>query len=222
VNKKKDEYYNVPISTVALICLELREARRTVPLAQARSLRNIDVHHYSFKAVDWMHFLPCSGEVLLAGRVSGDYYNMLMASCRAGRLLFRPRVVTKADIQSIDEDIKYFVTKYYVKIYRGKAHRLPLCLSTSATQLGILPLLWACRPAWMVWQFPMESKIGSLGRLMRSVSRPHESVVATVTRHIKADFVSYFAEKFFLEDLARATDKKQATVGLPVGCLLAS
>jgi len=49
--------------------------------------------------------------------------------------------VTKADIQPIDEHINYFVTKYYVNIYRRKAQRLPLCLSTSATILDILPLL---------------------------------------------------------------------------------
>jgi len=151
----------------------------------------------------------------------GDFYNMLMALSQASRLLFRPRVVTKADIQSIDEDIHYFVTKYYVKIYRGKAQRLPLCLSTSATLLDILQLLWACGPAWMVGQFPTESKIGSLGRLIRSVSRPHESLVANVTRHRKADLVSYFAERFLPKDWARASDKKQANVGLPVGSLLA-
>jgi len=220
VNKKKDEEYIMSKATVALIGQELSGARRTVPLAQSRSLRNIDVHHKSFKAVDWMHFLLCSGEVLLAGRVPSDYYSMFMALSRAVRLRFRPRGVTKADIEAIDKDIKNFFTKYYSKIYREEAERLPLCLSTIATLLDIVPLLWAFGPAWVVWQFPMERKIGSLGRLIRSASRPHARLLANVTRHCTADLVSSFGEKLFPEDWATATGKKQATVGLPVGSLL--
>jgi len=57
VEKDKDEAYSVPKSTVALMGKELRSARRTVPRAQERSLRNIDVHLKSFKAVDWMHLI---------------------------------------------------------------------------------------------------------------------------------------------------------------------
>jgi len=117
VNKTKDEEYIMPKATVALIGKELRGPRRTVPLAQDRSLRNIHVHHKSFKAVDWMHFLLCSGEVLLAGRVPGDYCNMFMTLSRADRLLFRRRGVTKADTWSIVKDVKYFVTRYYARIY---------------------------------------------------------------------------------------------------------
>ena len=59
VEKDKDEAYIVPKSTVALMGKELRSTRRTVPRAQASSLRNIDVHHKTFKAVDWMHFILC-------------------------------------------------------------------------------------------------------------------------------------------------------------------
>jgi len=83
-----------------------------VPLAQARSLRNIDIHHKSFKAVDWMHFILCSGEVLLASRIPSAFYKIFMALSRACRLLFRPWGVSEADIQSIDNDHKYFVTNY--------------------------------------------------------------------------------------------------------------
>jgi len=45
VNMKKNKDHIMPKATVALICLELRGARRTVPLVQARSQRSIDVHH---------------------------------------------------------------------------------------------------------------------------------------------------------------------------------
>jgi len=177
VDKKKDEAYIMSKAAVELVGRELQRSRRTVPRAEARSLRNIDVHHKSFKAVDWLHFMICSGEVLLAGRIPGDFYNILMALCRASRLQFRPRGATRAEIQAIDADIKYFVTNCYANIYRKSTERLPLCLSTTATLLEIVPLPWACGPAWVFWQFPMERKIGTLGKRIRSHSRPHASLV---------------------------------------------
>jgi len=57
VNKKKDETYMMPKATVSLISQELRGERRTVPLAQARALRKVDIHLKAFKAVDWTHFI---------------------------------------------------------------------------------------------------------------------------------------------------------------------
>jgi len=141
VNKKKAEDYIMPKVTVARIGGKLRGARRTVPIAQARSVRNIEVHHKSFKAIDWMHFILRSGEVLLAGRIPSDYFDIFMALSRACRLLFRPRGVLKTEIEAIDKDLKYFVSNYYIKIYRGTTERLPLCLSTIATLLDIVPLL---------------------------------------------------------------------------------
>jgi len=100
VNKKTDEYSIIPKATVAMIGRELRGARRTVPMAQAQSLRNIEVHIKSFKAVDWLHFVLCNGEVLLAGRIPDAYFKIFMALSRACRLLFRPRGVTKAENSS--------------------------------------------------------------------------------------------------------------------------
>jgi len=91
VNSKKDEDYIVPRAIVARIGTELRGARRTVPMAQERSLRNIDVHQKSLKAVHWMHFILCSGEVLLAGRIPSDYFDIFMALSRACRLLVSPK-----------------------------------------------------------------------------------------------------------------------------------
>jgi len=106
VNKKKDEKYIIPKATVVLIGQKLAQARFTVPRAQARSLRNIDAHYKSFNAVDWMHFILCSGGGLLAGRIPGACYDIFMASSRACRLLCRPRVVTKVEIEAIDKDLK--------------------------------------------------------------------------------------------------------------------
>jgi len=163
-----------------------------------------------------MHFILCSGEVLLAGRISGAFYDIFMAFCRACRLLFRPTGATKVQTEAIDKDLKYFVANYFDKIYRGTAERLPLCLSTIATLLDIVPLLWACGPAWVVWQFPMERKIGTLGKLIRSASKPHASFVGNVTRHAKADLDTSFGEEYLPREWAHA---KPATPGVPVGSL---
>jgi len=166
-----------------------------------------------------LHFILCSGEVLLAGRIPGDFSDMFMALCRASRLLFRPRGVTRTEIQAIDADIKYFVTNYYAKIYRGSTERLPLCLSTIATVQDIVPLLWACGPAWVFWQFSMERKIGTLGNLIRSHSRPHASPVENLTRQCKAELINFFDERYLPEEWADATGKRSAATGLPGGSL---
>jgi len=79
VNKKKDEEYIIHKATVALIGQELAGARHTVPRAPARSVRNIDAHHKLFKAIDWMHSIQYSREVLLVGRISGAFYDNSMA-----------------------------------------------------------------------------------------------------------------------------------------------
>jgi len=46
---------------------------------------------------------------------------IFMALCHAFRRLFRPRGVSDADIQSIYNNLKNFMTNYYEKIYRGSA-----------------------------------------------------------------------------------------------------
>jgi len=219
LNKNKDEAYIMSNATVVLVDRELHGSRRTVPRAQARSLRNIDVHHKSFKAVDWLHFILCSGEVVHTGRFRGDFYDMFMALCRASRLLFRPRGVTRAEIWAIDGDITYFVTNYYAKIYRGSTERLPLYLSTIATLQDIVPLLWACGPAWVFSQFPMERNIKMLGKLIPSHSRPHASLVENLTRQCKAELINSFGERYLPEEWADATGKCPAATGLPGGSL---
>ena len=142
-----------------------------------------------------------------------------MALCRAFHLLFRPRGVTKVEIKAIDKDLIYFVANYYDKIYRGTAERLPLCLSTIATRLDIVPLLRACGPAWVVWQFPMERKIGTLGKLIRSATKPHASLVRNISRYAKADLVTSFCETYFPREWAHATGKQPATPVIPFGSL---
>jgi len=132
---------------VALIGCDPCKARRTVPLAQAGSLTSIDIYQKYFKAVEWMHFILCSEEVLLAGRILRALDKIFMAVSHACRLLFRPRGVSEADIQSIDNYLKNFVTSYYDNIFRGSGERLQLCLSTVSSFLNIDALLRACGPA---------------------------------------------------------------------------
>jgi len=134
--------------------------------------------------------------------------------------LFRPRGVTKTEIEAIDKDIKHFVSKYYAKIYRGTTERVRLCQFIIATLLDIAPLLWACGPAWVTWQFPMERKIGTLGKLNQTASNPHASITANVTRHCEADLASSFGELYVPREWAAATGKKPEATGLPVGSLV--
>jgi len=217
VNKHNDEAYIIPKSTVALMGRERRASRPTVPLAQARSLRNIDVHHKSFKAVDWLHFVLCTGEVLLSGRIPGEFYDSFMALCRDCRLVFRPRGVSETEIMAIDKDIKYFVTNYYPKIYRESIERLPLCLSTFATLLDVFPLLRACGPAWFFWQFPMERKNGALGKLIRPHSKPHGSLEENLTRQCNSELRSNFGETYLSTEWTTTTGKPLTALGLPRG-----
>ena len=68
-----DEDYVIPAATVALIGRQMTAARRTMPMVQARSLRDFDLKYRSFKAVDWMYWLVSTAEVQLAGRIPDLY-----------------------------------------------------------------------------------------------------------------------------------------------------
>jgi len=70
-----------------------------------------------------MHCILCSGEVLLASRIPSAFYKIFMALSRACRLLFRPMGVSEADIQSIDNDLKIFVTSHYDTAGRPSGYR---------------------------------------------------------------------------------------------------
>lgn len=58
--------YIMSKSTSAIIGKEISAGTSTVPLSQARSLRSIQVHFGSYKAVDWLVFLLSAGEAVLA------------------------------------------------------------------------------------------------------------------------------------------------------------
>ena len=86
------------------------------------------------------------------------------------------------------------MTNYCSNIYRGSFERLPFCLSTIASLLDAVPLLRAGGPACVFWQFPMERKIGTLGKQIGPQPRLHASSEANVTRHCKADLIKSLGE----------------------------
>lgn len=64
----------IPKAICEAIGREIRAGRPTVPLSQARALRDIYKHSGSYKAVDWMYFLLCTGEVVLADRIPENIF----------------------------------------------------------------------------------------------------------------------------------------------------
>lgn len=91
-----------------------------------------------------------------------------MHLCRAGRLLFKPTMVTGEDLGNIDLYLKRFCSGFYKHIYAGREERLGLCQSTVVDLLDVVPCIRACGPARSFWQFPTERQIGSMARLIRS------------------------------------------------------
>jgi len=187
-----EEDYVMPKACVAIIGREIACARRTVPRARARALRNNYLHHRSYKAADWMYWLHSSAEVLLVGRNPEFSYDIFMSLCRACRLLMRPTGLTPAELAAVDADLKHFVRGYYASIYRGTWERLPLCWSVIAAILDIVENVRACWPAWVSWQFPTERKIGELGTLIHSRSKPSENLSVSLHRRYQAELVPSF------------------------------
>jgi len=92
---------------------ELRAARSTVPRLQARSLRDVKVHHKSYKATDWMYFILSTGEAILHGRVPDIYFEMFMSLCHACRLLIHPGSLSRTALLVADNHLKKFCEVFY-------------------------------------------------------------------------------------------------------------
>jgi len=148
--------------------------------------------------------------------------NPFVATRRACLMLSRLRGVTRAEIEEIDKEIKYFVSNHYAKIDWGTAERLSLCLSNIAALADIVRLLSACGPAWIVCQFRMERKTGALGKLIRLEWKPHDNLDRNASRQIKADLVISFGEQNLLAEWADATGQHVAAPVLLAGTLTVS
>jgi len=159
-----DDYVLSPVDRTAT-GTELERARATIPLSQARSLRNIDTRFRSYKAVDWMECFLFLGEAVLADRFPEPYFKMYMALRRACRLLFRPRGMTSDELTAVDADLRQFYSSFYTQVYRGELARVSLFRFTIAAVLDIVPNNRSSGPVWVYWHFPMERYIGTLWSL---------------------------------------------------------
>jgi len=56
----------------------MKTGGKTIPLSQARSLRDIRKHSGSYKAVDWMYFRLRASEAVLADKITEDDFKMFM------------------------------------------------------------------------------------------------------------------------------------------------
>ena len=95
---------------------EMKTGRKTIPLSQARSLRDIHKRSSSYKAVDWMYFLSCTGEAVLADRVPENIFKMFMLLCRADLLIFKPDVLTEAELREVDKLLRLIRRDFYKNV----------------------------------------------------------------------------------------------------------
>ena len=133
----EDQPCLIPRAVCETIGREIKAERPTVPLSQARSLRDIFKHSGSYKAVDWMYFLLSVGEVILAHRILEKFFKMFMCLCQAGRLLFKPSALTEDELKTLDKLLKRFWHAYYTYVYAGKVARLRLCQPTIVALLDV-------------------------------------------------------------------------------------
>lgn len=76
VTSTTPEPYKLSPEVVVAIGREQEAGYRTVPQQQTRALRNIATHSASFKAVDWMYFLLCTGNAVLADRLPDPFFKI--------------------------------------------------------------------------------------------------------------------------------------------------
>jgi len=186
-------------SVADLVGAEIAAARATVPLFQARGLRNVKTHYKSYKAVEWMFFVLSTGPAALAGRIPAETYKMFMCLVRACRLIFVPDDLPVSDVATLKTELENFCGLLYKKAYGGDIKNITLCLSTVVALLDIPYNIEACGPVWSYWQFPMERYIGTLPALMRSRSSPHAALMNAVARKYRADLIASHASSFHRE-----------------------
>jgi len=117
----------IPKAVGEAIGREMRAGRPTVPLSQARSLRNIYKNSGSYLAVDWMYFLLSVGKVVLVDRIPEEFGKMFMFLCRAGGLLFKPSSLMEDERMAVAKLLKLSCHVFYEYVYGEKVERLRLC-----------------------------------------------------------------------------------------------
>jgi len=208
----------IPIAARETIGREIEAGRSTVPRSQARSLRNIQKHSGPYKAVDWLNFLPSVGEVLLADRISEEFFKIFMLIFQAGHLLFRPSSWSEEDSLAADNLLRHFFQAFYRHVYAGKVERLRVCRPPVVALREVPANIRACGPAWPYWQFPAERLIGTLTRLIRSRRFPYAALTTAVSKKYSAELVISFEETHAAGAWAEATGKPiQGDIRDPAG-----
>jgi len=178
---------------------EIAAARATVPLFQARGLRNVKTHYKSYKVVEWMFSVLSTVSAALAGRIPAEAYNMFMCLVRACRLIFVPDELPVSDVATLKAELESFCGLFYKKASRGDIKNITLCLSTFVALLDIPYNIEACGTVWSYWQIPMERYIGTLPALMSFLSSPHAALMNAVARKYRAELISSHASSFHRE-----------------------
>jgi len=98
-----EEPWAIPKAVCHAIGGEIKAGRRTVPLSQARSLRDITKHSGSYETVDWLYFLLSVGDVVLADRIPKYFFKMFMQLCHSGRLIFKSGCMMEVELRQVDK-----------------------------------------------------------------------------------------------------------------------
>lgn len=66
----------------------------------------------------------------------------------------------------------------------------------------------SCEPVWAFWRFTMERVIGTLPKLITSQSKPHVSLVNSISARYKSEVNATFGETYAPSDWSEATGVK--------------
>jgi len=132
---------------------------------------------------------------------------MFMLLCHAGRLIFKPGVLTETELHEVDKLLRRFCRAFYKHVYPGKEGRLRVCRPTVVALLDVTANLRSCGPAWSYWQFPAERLLGTLSRLILSRRFRYAALTSAVSSKYSAELVTSFAESHVADAWVNSTGK---------------
>lgn len=138
--------YVLSFENTAKIGEEMRLAQGTVPTAQARSLRNIQVLYKYVETVDRMFFIKSTAEVAFAGRLRDKYFNMNVWLSKACRVIFQTAPLSRVDSIGARGHFREFSSAFYSNINAGSFDRLSLGNISCATLPDLVANIMLCGP----------------------------------------------------------------------------
>jgi len=208
----KPEPYIMSKGAGTTIGREIANGRATVPLTQARALRDIQLHWKSYMASDWLFFLRSVGEVILCSRIPDEILMTFMHLCQAARLMFRTSGLSEEELRTVERHLKNFCRDFYKYINAERPERVRVCLPVVAALFDVVPNMRACCPAWSYWQFPIERLIGTLPDLVRSNSEPYAALTNAIVHKYNKELITRYAQTYAKQKWADATGKPVAAV----------